>query len=178
MIVRSKEVLEPGLTIFKLGHRFIKSNRLSDEDVICSPWWFSSGTVEVICNTWSGHDSLSDTFRRFGAIAKRWGGAADLIVKAKINKPVVAYIGPGTVQDFRKNPAETKDSKWDMPLWVPSPSIPQIHITLRKDRKDDNGKMIKRTSIGREALTEIYIIPIDKWDNRYILGTPESKWKV
>lgn len=171
MIVRSKETLEPGQVIFKLGHRFVGNNRLLNEEIISASWWFTSGAIELISKTWNGEGSLSDTFRLFGAIAKRWGGSADLIVKAKIMKPLVAYIGPGTIQDFRCLEKEEGNNLWDLPLWVPSPSIPQLFIPLA--HKGDNS-----SSVAKQALTDVYLIPIDKWDDGYLLHDPSDKWKI
>jgi hypothetical protein len=172
MIVRSKLVLSPGLQIFKLGHRFDKMARQDDVQVISKPWWFTEGTVELICQTAErSGDMLADAFRRFGAVAKRWGGSADLIVKAEIAEPLIAYIGPGTIQDFLNQPHESFNNTWDLPLWVPSPNIPQIYIPLAN--RSESG-----SSIAKNVLDNIYIVPIDKWDNAFLRGNPKSKWKL
>jgi len=172
MIVRSKLVLSIGQQVFKLGHRFDKKARQDDEQVISKPWWFTEGTVELICQTAErSGDTLADAFRRFGGVAKRWGGSADLIVKAEIAEPLVAYIGPGTIQDFRDQPGESLDNTWDMPLWVPSASIPQIYIPLAIGSKPGS-------SIARNALRNIYVVPIEKWDDAFLRSNPKSKWKL
>jgi hypothetical protein len=172
MIVRSKLVLSPGLKIFKLGHRFDKNARQDDEQVIAKPWWFTEGTVELICQTSErSGETLADAFRRFGAVAKRWGGSADLIVKAEVAEPIVAYIGPGTTQDFRNQPGESINNTWDMPLWVPSANIPQIYIPLANKSKPGS-------SIAKSALYNIYVVPLDKWDSSFLRGNPKSKWKL
>jgi len=171
MIVRSKIVLDAGTTLFKLGHRFDNNVRQDDLQVISKPWWFSEGTVELIIMTASNSgEGLADSFRRFGAVAKRWGGSADLIVKVRVAEPLTAYIGPGTIQDFRHVPAQTFNNTWDMPFWVPSPSIPQIYIPL-SNRNDRN------SSVAQSAFTDIYLVPIDKWDESFLRGNPKSKWK-
>lgn len=172
MIVRSKETLEPGLSIFKLGHRFDGNVCQSDEQVISKPWWFTEATVESIDHVaQNANESLAEVFRRFGAVAKRWGGSADLIVKARIAAPVIAYIGPGTIQDFREQEHEESNNTWDMPLWVPSPNIAQLYIPLAK--KSDS-----LSSVTMAALRDIYIVPIDEWERGYIYGNPDSKWKL
>ena len=79
MIIRSEEVLESGVSLFKLGHRFVKGRRLSDIDMVSSPWWISAGSVEVIVKSAEAGDaSLSAAFRRFGAVAK--GGVGPLVI--------------------------------------------------------------------------------------------------
>lgn len=171
MIVRSKEILEPGLLLFKLGHRFVKGTRQVDEDVLRSPWWFTAATVEAISlGAESGGPGLSDAFRRGGAIARRWGGSADLVVRARMRASLVAYIGPGTIQDFRSDDAAGADAIADMPLWVPSPSIAQVYIPL-------GGKGSRGVDVV-EAFDGIYLVPIDKWDDGYIRSAPKSKWAM
>lgn len=172
MIVRSVEVLEPGLTLFKLGHRFVGHSRQSDLEIASSPWWFTQATVELICQASSRSNSyLSDTFRQYGAIAKRWGGTGDLVLKATLSSPVTAYIGPGTIQDFRNQAEHEDDNAWDLPLWVPSASIPQIHITLMPRGKPE-------LSLVSEAFSSVFIIPIDKWDDSFVNGSPDKKWQA
>ena len=171
MIVRSKETLESGLTIFKLGHRFDRHVRQTDLEVISKPWWFTAATVELICSrARAAGEQLADVFRRFGAVARRWGGSGDLIVKARLAEPLIGYIGPGTIQDFRDDPAQQENNAWDMPLWVPSPGIPQLYVPLM--RRGDVS-----TSIAREVLSDVYVVPIDKWDDAWITGQPPARWK-
>lgn len=173
MIVRSREVLEPGLTLFKLGHRFNGSKRQSDREVISSPWWFSSGTIEEIARAAAAADEkLSDVFRRFGAVAKRWGGSGDLIVKAIIAQPLVAYIGPGTVQDFRADDKERRNNQWDMPLWVPSPNAAQVCVPLVA-RSDDG---VEKVNLATQAFRDVFLVPVDKWQDGYLRSNPDSKW--
>src|SRR5882672_3969701 len=117
MIVRSKETIGPGVVVFKLGHRFDGNTRQSDLEVISTPWWFTKGTIELISKASASSGSrMSDMLRQFGAIAKRWNGSGDLIVKADIDAPVIAYIGPGTIQDFRGVEGQEANNLWDMPL--------------------------------------------------------------
>lgn len=168
MIVRSEEVLEPGVSLFKLGNRFVKGRRLSDIEMASSPWWLSEGSVEVILKSAQAGDArLSEAFRRFGAVAKRWGGSADHIVKAIIAGPVISYIGPGTVQDFRDIEGESKTNEWDMPLWCPPPNIPQIYIPVA---------LKTGVSIARAAFRKVYIVPIDKWRDEFVRKDPDDKW--
>ncbi|MFC4702167.1 hypothetical protein [Paraburkholderia caffeinitolerans] len=172
MIVRSKEALEPGLSIFKLGHRFDRKRRQNDEQVISSPWWFTEATVESITRAaQNANENLADVFRRFGAVAKRWGGSGDLIVKARIGAPVIAYIGPGVIKDFRGDEDKESDNTWDMPLWVPSPNIAQLYIPFTPVKDPSS-------SIASAALRDVYIVPIDKWDESYIRGNPNPKWRL
>lgn len=172
MIVRSVEVLEPGLTLFKLGHRFVNDRRQSDLEIASSPWWFTQATVEHICQSSSRSNSpLSDTFRRYGAIAKRWGGTGDLVLKATLRSRVTAYIGPGTIQDFRNQAGHEDDNTRDLPLWVPSASIPQVHITLMS-----RGNI--ESSLAKEAFSSVFVVPIDKWDDSYVNGSPDGKWQT
>jgi hypothetical protein len=119
----------------------------------------------------NAQEQLADVFRRFGAIAKRWGGSGDLIVKAKLAAPLNAYIGPGTVQDFRGVKGEIDNNRWDMPLWVPSAGLPQVYIPLAK--KGDPA-----SSVARSALRDIYIVPIDKWDESYVRAPPRDRWRL
>jgi hypothetical protein len=171
MVVRSKVTLSD-LHLVKLGHRFLHGSRQDDGMVLSSPWWFTPATVELICRSVGASDSgLSDAFRRFGAIARRWGGSADLIVKARLKAAVTAYIGPGTIQDFRGIQAQEGHNLWDLPLWVPSASIPQVNIPLMAKGKPE-------TSVVGEAFDHVYIVPIDKWDTDYLHAAPPEKFRV
>ena len=117
MIVRSKEVLEPGVTLFKLGHRFVKAKRLSDIEIVSSSWWLSEASVETIMKSAIGGNArLSEAFRRFAAIAKRWGTSCDTIVKATTASPLICYVGPGTIQDFRGVENENENKMGYAPL--------------------------------------------------------------
>ena len=171
MVVRSKEPLS-SLHLVKLGHRFVRGVWQDDLMVMSSPWWFTPATVELVCSSAAGSGSaLSDAFRRFGAIARRWGGSADLVVKARLKATVMAYIGPGTVQDFRGIDEQEVDNLWDLPVWVPSASIPQIHIPLMAKGRPE-------TSVVRAALEQGYIVPIDEWQASYLYASPPKKFQV
>lgn len=68
MIVRSREALEPGLVPFKLGHRFNAGVRLSDLEVLSSPWWFTQGAAELICERAAASESSLVRPVRFAAV--------------------------------------------------------------------------------------------------------------
>ena len=94
-----------------------------------------------------------------------------MIARVELGGCVVAYLGPGTVQDFRGAKEHEVDNQWDAPLWVPSPSIPQVYVPLMK--KGDPG-----SSVVEEAFRSAYIVTIDKWDDSYIRATPKEKWRI
>lgn len=174
MIVRSEEILEPGVTLFKLGHRFVRGKRLSDIEIVSSPWWLSEASVEMVMQSAAGGDArLSEAFRRFGAIAKRFKGSGDNIVKVTTAASLLSYIGPGTIQDFRNINDEVKNNEWDMPLWCPPSNIPQIYIPV-VHRRQTYGDI----NVTRAAYKEIYIVPIDKWRDEFLRKDPEGKWRI
>lgn len=172
MIVRSTEALEPGLLLFKLGHRFVKHQLQSDLAVVSTPWWFTAGTLELVgqAATRSG-TPLADMMRSFGAVARRWGGSGDLVVRARLGAAVMASIGPGTIQDFRDDPQQAAANAWDMPLWVPSPGIPQVYVSLM-----DQGDLA--TSVAQDALDLVHLVPVAQWTEAFVNTAPPDKYKA
>ena len=152
MIVRSRIELSAGTKIYKIGHRTVKGRTLSNDEVLTSPWWIAEADFEEISRRASASGSaLSDVWRQHGAIARQWGGSCDLVVKAKIVGSLTAFIGPGTIQDMRKDD-ETASPSDDQPLWVPPPTITQVFIPGLRDKTSDG-----TTSIVAVALDEISI---------------------
>lgn len=173
MIVRSQETIEPGIDLVKFGHRFVNGQRMSDIEVVSTPWWLTKETAEYIIERADASDArLADVFRRFGAVAKRWGGSGDLVVKVTVAKAVMACIGPGTVQDFRGQKGEEIRNQWDAPLWVPSPLIAQVHIPVAERSR------VKQTTVARQAYRNAFVVSIDKWRDDYLWENPPEKWRV
>ena len=130
----------------------VKGRTLSNDEVLTSPWWIAQADFEEISRRASASGSaLSDVWRQHGAIARQWGGSCDLVVKAKIVGSLTAFIGPGTIQDMRKDD-ETASPSDDQPLWVPPPTITQVFIPGLRDKTSDG-----TTSIVAVALDEISI---------------------
>lgn len=155
MIVRSQIELMAGQWLHKIGHSTVNGQPLSQARVLTSPWWIAEADFQEISRraAISGSD-LSDAWRQHGAIARQWGGACDLIVKAKVVGSLTAFIGPGTIQDLRKDDELTSPSE-DQPLWVPPPSITQIFIPGLHEKTVDGA-----TTIVSVALSEISIRPL------------------
>lgn len=148
MIVRSKIELQTGTKIYKIGHRTVRGDIKSDFDVLTSPWWIAEADFEEISRRASASGSaLSDVWRQHGAIARQWRGSCDLIVKAKVVGSLTAYIGPGTIQDMRKDDEATAPSD-DQPLWVPPPAITQVFIPGLGEKTVEGGSVIATVSLS------------------------------
>ena len=93
-------------------------------------------------------------------------------MKAMTAAPVIAYIGPGTVQDFRDIEGENKNNEWDMPLCYPPPNIPQIYIPVVLKRGHE------KISVTRAAFRRVYVLPIEKWRDEFVRKGPDDKWLV
>ncbi|MCB4805492.1 hypothetical protein QO001_005493 [Methylobacterium brachiatum] len=148
MIVRSKIELSAGTKIYKIGHRTVKGRVLSDDEVLTSPWWISEADFEEISRrACASGSALSEVWRQYGAIARQWGGSCDLVVKAKVVGSLTAFIGPGTIQDMRKDDERVSPSA-DQPLWVPPPTITQIFIPGLGDKAANGSTSIVTIALG------------------------------
>ena len=65
---------------------------------------------------------------------------------------LTAYIGPGTIQDFRK-PSEEPDE--NQPLWVPPPHITQVFIPGLGEKTADGQHIIASIALGKVSITHL-----------------------
>lgn len=79
---------------------------------------------------------LGATARRDFAVARRWGGKLDIVVRALLVGPLLGYFGIGTIQTF------DADSDDDLPVWIPASEALQIYIPGLREKDPQSGELI------------------------------------
>lgn len=79
---------------------------------------------------------LSAMARNSCAIARRWGGKVDVVVRGLLTGPLLGYYGIGTIQAFEKAEED------DFSAWVPANDIVQIYIPGLSDKNPQTGNRI------------------------------------
>lgn len=155
MIVRSRIELKAGQWLYKIGHSTLNGQPLRQDRMLTSPWWIVEADFEEISRRAAAAGSvLSDVWRQHGAIARQWGGSCDIVVKAKVVGSLTAFIGPGTIQDLRKDDETTSPSE-DQPLWVPPPSITQVFIPGLHERTADGANTIISVALSEISIRQL-----------------------
>ncbi len=70
------------------------------------------------------------------AIARRWGGKVDIVVRGLLKGPLLAYYGIGTIQSFDEEQSDDQKS------WVPAPDVIQIYIPGLIEKNPQTGNRI------------------------------------
>ncbi|MFL9900294.1 hypothetical protein PQR71_19415 [Paraburkholderia fungorum] len=143
MIVKDQIVLQPAQYYYRFAHSMVKGQRQTRDQIIGGAWWIDADVFNTIKNRAERSEShLSSAARRNLAIAKRWEGKVDIVVRALLVGPLLAYIGPGTYQVFEDSVPD------DLSIWIPSPDAIQIYIPGLREKNPTTGSPIYRDAFA------------------------------
>lgn len=122
--------LEPGQDIYRwagLG----RCGPLPEDKAGSGPWWSTKrGAMKILLRSRAtGEKNTSGLARDFSNVARSWGNALDLVVCAKVIRPIRCFMGVG--RDVRDVNGEVWDSR-ELQLYIPNLSVKtaQGHRTL------------------------------------------------
>ena len=143
MIVKDQVLLAPAQYYYRFAHSMVKGQRQTRDQIIGGAWWVDADVFNTIRNKAERLEShLSSEARRDLAIARRWEGKVDIVVRALLTGPLFAYIGVGTYQVFE----DEVDN--DLSIWIPSAEAIQIYIPGLKEKNPQTGYPIYRDAFA------------------------------
>lgn len=157
MIVKDERMLAPSHYYYRFAHSMVHGKRQNRDQIMSGAWWLDADTFNTIKQR-SLHSGthLSGMARHSCAIARRWGGKVDIVVRGLLKGPLLGYYGIGTIQSFRRldgevdneklTPRETRQRELeddsDLSLWLPGSDIVQIFIPGLAGRNPSTGNKI------------------------------------
>jgi hypothetical protein len=155
MIVKDRIFLRPSNYYYRFAHSSVNGKKQTRDQIVGGAWWMDADAFNTIKQRASAVGShLSSTARRDLAIARRWGGKVDIIVRALVVGPLAAYVGLGTYQVFEEG---TDD---DMPIWIPSREAIQIYVPGLREKDPASGAPIYREAFAHAEQIRIGWDPV------------------
>lgn len=143
MIVKDQVLLKPSQYYYRFAHSMVKGKRQTRDQIVGGSWWVDADVFNTIEHHAQQSEShLSSVARRDLAIAKRWNGKLDIVVRALLVGPLFAYVGIGTYQVF------DDEVEGDLPIWIPSPSAIQIYIPGLQEKSVKTGNPVYRDAFA------------------------------
>lgn len=157
MIVKDERMLTPSHYYYRFAHSMVRGKHQSRDQIMSGAWWLDADAFNTIKHR-SLHSGthLSAMARHNCAIARRWGGKVDIVVRGLLKGPLLGFYGIGTVQSFREwmeegdndelTPGESRkralEDDSDLSLWLPARDIVQIYIPGLANKNPHTGKRI------------------------------------
>lgn len=143
MIVKREELLTVGRYYYRFAHSMVDGRRQQREQIVSGAWWMSVDTFATIQQRSKRSGThLSTMARQSLAIARRWRGKVDIVVRAMLREPLLAYVGLGTIQTF-----DTRRDD-DHRSWVPAHDAIQIYIPGLRAKNPRTGNAIYEDAFG------------------------------
>ena len=137
MIVKEEIMLSPSHYYYRFAHSMVNGTHQTRERILSGAWWLDADTFNTIKQrSTSSGTHLSSAARNSLAIARRWGGKVDIIVRGLLTGPLLAYRGIGTIQHFD---GATGD---DYQTWMPAYDVYQIYIPGLHEKNPQTGNKI------------------------------------
>jgi len=150
MIVKDEILLTPSHYYYRFAHSMVKGRRQTRDEIVGGAWWVDADVYNTIKQRALQADShLSSTARRNLAIARRWEGKADIVVRALVLGPLAGYVGIGTFQVFEN------EAEGDLRVWIPSREAIQLYVPGLKEKNPATGALIYRDAFARVEQTRI-----------------------
>ena len=143
MIVKDEILLKPSHYYYRFAHSTVSGKRQNRDQIVGGAWWLDADVFNTIKQKAGRSGShLSAAARRDLAIARRWGGKVDIVVRALVIGPLAAYVGLGTYQTFD---AATED---DLPAWIPAAEAIQLYVPGLRQKDPGSGEPIYRRAFA------------------------------
>lgn len=157
MIVKDERMLAPSHYYYRFSHSMVHGKHQSRDQIMSGAWWLDADAFNTIKHR-SLHSGthLSTMARHNCAVARRWGGKVDIVVRGLLTGPLLGFYGTGTVQSFLSGVEEGREDKLtpgelkkralqeatDLPLWLPARDIVQIYIPGLAEKNPYTGNRI------------------------------------
>jgi hypothetical protein len=157
MLVKDEKMLAPSHYYYRLAHSMVRGKYQKRDQIMSGAWWLDADAFNTIKQrSISSGTHLSEMARHSCAIARRWGGKVDIVVRGLLTGALLGYYGIGTVQSFRRSPEEDNNEKStpseikkraledesDLSLWLPARDIVQIYIPGLAENNPHTGNKI------------------------------------
>jgi hypothetical protein len=153
MIVKDQIILKPAQYYYRFAHSMVKGNRQTRDQIVGGAWWIDADVFNTIRHKAARSEShLSSEARRDLAIARRWAGRVDVVVRALLVGSLLAYVELGAYRVFEE------ELENDLSIWIPSPDAIQLYVSGLREKNPATGY-----PIYREAFAHIEQIRIG-WD--------------
>lgn len=137
MIVKREELLTPGKYYYRFAHSMVGGLQQKREQIVSGAWWMNFDTFNTIRQRSRRSGTHLSAMARYSlAIARRFGGKVDIVVRGLLREPLFAYMGIGTIQSFESQ----RDD--DCRSWVPAPDAIQIYIPGLREKNPKTGRLI------------------------------------
>jgi hypothetical protein len=137
MIVREVILLQPAHYYYRFAHSMVRGSQQTRDQIIGGAWWMEADVFNTIKQRALRSGShVTAAARRDLAIAKRWEGKLDIIVRALIVGPIAGYKGTGTIQSFES----MTDN--DQSVWIPYGGASQIYVPGLREKHPTSGARI------------------------------------
>lgn len=173
MIVKDERMLAPSHYYYRFAHSMVHGKHQNRDQIMSGAWWLDADAFNTIKQR-SLHSGthLSGLARHSCAIARRWGGKVDIVVRGLLTGPLLGFYGIGTIQTFptsgqeanenagwKPKPGEAKqrelEEESDLSVWLPARDIIQIYIPGLAEKNAHTGNRIFRDAF--EHLEQIKI---------------------
>lgn len=150
MIVKDEMLLSPSHYYYRFAHSMVRGVRQTRDQIVGGAWWVDADTFNSIKQRAIRSQShLSATARRDLAVARRWKGKLDIVVRGLVVGPLIAYAGIGTIQSFE----EATDD--DESAWIPHPGTMQLYVPGLREKDPASNQPIYRRAFAHLGQTRI-----------------------
>jgi hypothetical protein len=154
MIVKDERQLACSHYYYRFAHSMVGGKRQTREQIMGGAWWLDADTYNTIRHR--SEDSgthLSTMARHSCAVARRWEGRLDIVVRGLLTAPLTVYIGIGTVQDFYMPFQDEPEG--DLSTWMPAFDVAQIYIPGLLMKNPETGNRIYADAFQQMSQTRI-----------------------
>lgn len=150
MIVKDEVLLKPSHAYYRFAHSMVGGRRQNRDQIMGGAWWVDADVFATIRHKAARSGShLSDAARRDLAIARRWQGKVDIVVRGLLVAPLAAYVGTGSWQVFEH------DDPDDLPAWIPAAEAVQLYVPGLREKNPATGHPIYRDAFAQMAQQRI-----------------------
>lgn len=154
MIVKEERLLARSHYYFRFAHSMVAGKRQTRDQIVGGAWWLDADAFNTIRQRSKDSGTHLSSMARYScAIARRWTGKVDIVVKALLAAPLTAYIGIGTIQDFYQPFQDEPDD--DLSTWIPATDIAQIFIPGLQQRNPQTGNRVYADAFQHVEQTRI-----------------------
>ena len=150
MIVKDEIILKRSHYYYRFAHSMVRGVRQSREQIVGGAWWVDADVFNTIQQRAKRSEShLSATARRDLAVARRWEGKMDIVVRALVVGVLAAYEGVGTIQSFESATDE------DESVWIPYAEAVQLYVPGLREKDPATGSPLYTVAFAHVEQTRI-----------------------
>ena len=150
MIVKEQIILSHSHYFYRFAHSMVRGVRQSRDQIVGGAWWMDADVFNAIKHRATHSEShLSATARRDLAVARRWEGKMDIVVRALVVGALAAYKGVGTIQSF------DSATEVDESAWIPYSGAIQLYVPGLLEKDPSTGSLLYALAFAHVEQTRI-----------------------